>query len=221
MLASLFTLAALAVSVASQITGISTPSGATGAIQCEIYQIAWLGGISPFDIRLLDSTQNTVEEIASASTSSPIPWIVNQPAGETFLFSIHDSTGATASSGQFTIQTSSNSSCLSAAASGASSTAVGSSAANSVTSAAASNASSSISTSVSNAVSSAASSVSRPAGSSSTVPARSSVASVASSAAASAASAASSSTQTSSAFMSASPAGLLGAFVAGLLVLAA
>ncbi|KZV66940.1 hypothetical protein PENSPDRAFT_688540 [Peniophora sp. CONT] len=115
MFARVFTLAALAVMAVAQLT-INTPSarGATTANQCEIYQITWTGGTGPFDIRLLDGTQNIIEEIAGAAASSPIQWTINQPANQTFFFSIHDSTGAAAISSQFTIQTPVNSACLSA-----------------------------------------------------------------------------------------------------------
>ncbi|KZV66938.1 hypothetical protein PENSPDRAFT_688538 [Peniophora sp. CONT] len=231
MFASLFTLAALAASAVAQIT-INTPSGATGAIQCEVYQVSWTGGTGPFDIRLLDAGQNFIEEVAASATTSPVQWTVNQAAGTILLFSIHDSTGTAATTGQFTVQASSNTGCLGASASG-SSTAAGSSAASSATSAAGGSATAtatgSVSSSVSSipssaasaassAVSSAASAASS-AASSATRPV-SSIASAASSAAASISSAASSATQSSAASVVA-PAGVLGAVVAGLFALAA
>ncbi|VDC05466.1 unnamed protein product [Peniophora sp. CBMAI 1063] len=110
-------LAVLVVSVTAQIT-INTPSGALGAIQCAVYQVTWTGGTGPFDLRLLDSEQNFVEEIASDAQSSPFQWTVNEPAGQDFILSIHDTTGTTATTGQFTIQPSSDTSCLNDTSSG-------------------------------------------------------------------------------------------------------
>lgn len=71
---------ALAVCAAAQIN-LNTPTGALGAIQCQVYQISWTGGSAPFDVRLLDGGQNFVEEISSSATSSPVAWTVNKPAG--------------------------------------------------------------------------------------------------------------------------------------------
>ena len=82
---------------------------------------------APFDIRLNDAANNFVEEVGSNVQSSPFQWTVNEPAGQEFALVLLDSTGATGLSGQFTIQTSSNTACLSASAStGGSSTAAAS-----------------------------------------------------------------------------------------------
>jgi hypothetical protein len=105
-----------AVAAAQGIT-LSTPTGATGAIQCAVYQINWTGGQGPFDVRLLDAAQNLVEDISPTAQSSPVQWTVNQPAGQPFILTVHDATGQTGISGMFTIQTSSNTACLSASAS--------------------------------------------------------------------------------------------------------
>ncbi|VDB84786.1 unnamed protein product [Peniophora sp. CBMAI 1063] len=150
-----------AAAVSAQIT-LNTPSGATGAIQCEVYQVSWTGGTAPFDVRLNDAANNFVEEVGQGVQSSPIQWTVNQPAGQEFGLVIIDSTGATGLSGQFTIQTSSNTACLSASAStGGSSTAAaasGTSAAASATGSSGSSAGSSASASASASGSKAASS---------------------------------------------------------------
>ncbi|KZV61456.1 hypothetical protein PENSPDRAFT_693410 [Peniophora sp. CONT] len=117
------TLILAATAATAQIT-LNTPSGATGAIQCEVYQVSWTGGTAPFDIRLNDAANNFIEEVGSNVQSSPFQWTVNQPAGQAFALVLLDSTGATGLSGQFTIQGSSNTACLSASAStGGSSTA--------------------------------------------------------------------------------------------------
>ena len=91
---------------------MNTPSGALGAVQCAVYQVTWTGGSGPFDVRLLDNEQSFVEDIASSAQSSPVEWTVNEPAGQTFNFAVVDSVGDTGLSGQFTIQQSSDTSCL-------------------------------------------------------------------------------------------------------------
>ncbi|KAI0030051.1 hypothetical protein K488DRAFT_72503 [Vararia minispora EC-137] len=107
---------------------INTPTGALSAIQCSPFQITWTGGQGPFEIRLLDQAQNFLEEITASTNASPFLWTVNIPSGTQVIFSIHDSVGATSSSAPFTIQTSSNTACLSASgSSSASSTPAGTS----------------------------------------------------------------------------------------------
>lgn len=83
-------------------------------MQCAVYQVTWTGGTGPFNIRLLDSSQILVEEIAPSATSSPVQWTVNQPSGAVLQLSIQDSTGTTGITGEFTVQSSSNTACLSA-----------------------------------------------------------------------------------------------------------
>ena len=72
---------------------VNTPTGATAAIQCEVYQVTWTGGTAPYEIRLLDDSQTFVEEIASDVTSSPYQWTVNEPSGDTFIITVVDADG--------------------------------------------------------------------------------------------------------------------------------
>ncbi|KZV66939.1 hypothetical protein PENSPDRAFT_667398 [Peniophora sp. CONT] len=114
MFARLSILAALVAFADAQFT-VNTPTatGATGAAQCESYQVTWMGGTGPFIIRLLDNEQKFVEDITSYALSSPVQWSpVNKPAGQQFFLVVHEANGGLATSALFTVQGSTNTACL-------------------------------------------------------------------------------------------------------------
>ncbi|KAI0036131.1 hypothetical protein K488DRAFT_82397 [Vararia minispora EC-137] len=122
------TVTAFVAGVAASNITINTPTGTNSAIQCQAYQVTWTGGTAPYDIRLLDSSQSFVEELGSSVQSSPLVWTVNEASGGSYILTISDAGGNTATTGVFQIETSSSTSCLSSAVSVGAASATGSSA---------------------------------------------------------------------------------------------
>ncbi|KAI0322611.1 hypothetical protein OF83DRAFT_1167477 [Amylostereum chailletii] len=206
--AFLFALGAYAQSIT-----LNTPSGSTPAIQCQIYQVTWTGGTAPFSLRLNDGAQNFIKEIASNVQSSPFAWTVDQAQGTSVGLVINDAQGNNGATAPFTIEPSSDTSCLNG---GSASSASGASSASDASTSAAASAASSASTAAASTASSVAASVSSAVASTSRA-----ATSTRASASGSASGAASSASTTANADVSLRVSGALGAIVAGAIALIA
>ncbi|EIN04875.1 hypothetical protein PUNSTDRAFT_107721 [Punctularia strigosozonata HHB-11173 SS5] len=148
MFSSFLTLAVLASGALAQTFMINTP---TSAVQCQPVLLSWQGGAPPYFLSVLPGGQPSAAalEDLGEQTGTSLTWTVDIAAGTSLGLTLRDSTGALAQSGQFTVQGSSDSSCigknsLSSSVAGSSTAASGSS-----TSGSAAGTSSAVSTTVS------------------------------------------------------------------------
>ncbi|EIN04805.1 hypothetical protein PUNSTDRAFT_92211 [Punctularia strigosozonata HHB-11173 SS5] len=90
---------------------INTP---TSVVQCQPIQLTWSDGTAPYFLSLLPGGQPSATPLESfdSTTSTSFTWTVNLPSGTSVTAQIKDSTGTIAYSDIFTIQSGSDSSCL-------------------------------------------------------------------------------------------------------------
>ncbi|KAI0313331.1 hypothetical protein OF83DRAFT_1141932 [Amylostereum chailletii] len=103
---------ALSASAQSPLT-INTPASSVPAIQCQVFDITWTGGVAPFALRLNDVNQDFIEEIGTGLQGPPFAWTVNQPSGLLASLVVTDAEGDVGVTAPFTIQPSDDTSCLS------------------------------------------------------------------------------------------------------------
>ncbi|KAH8104257.1 hypothetical protein DFH11DRAFT_163642 [Phellopilus nigrolimitatus] len=90
---------------------INTP---TNVVQCEPALLTWQGGVSPYFLVVLpggELSATPLEDLGEKEGTS-LSWLVNIAAGTSVGLKLSDSTGAVAQSAPFTIQSSSDASCL-------------------------------------------------------------------------------------------------------------
>ncbi|TFK36237.1 hypothetical protein BDQ12DRAFT_634245 [Crucibulum laeve] len=108
-----FTLAALALAIsgASAALIINTP---VSAVVCKPLLITWSGGYAPFFLVVVPGNNPSGPALRNfgAQPGHSFTWVVNEPAGTSVGLLLKDSTGAIAQSAPFTIQPSSDTSCL-------------------------------------------------------------------------------------------------------------
>ncbi|CAD6934717.1 unnamed protein product [Tilletia laevis] len=69
-------------------------------IQCQPYSIAWTGGLAPFyPVITQGGDIGSIIKNFGEQNGKQVPWIVDQPVGDTVTFVVVDSQGQTATSG--------------------------------------------------------------------------------------------------------------------------
>jgi len=87
---------------------------AASAVQCESVLLEWTGGESPYYISVLPGGQVSAAplEIFPTQTGTSYTWNVDLAAGTSLTLQIRDATGSISYSAPFTVQPSSDSSCV-------------------------------------------------------------------------------------------------------------
>ncbi|KAG6332447.1 hypothetical protein ID866_6639 [Astraeus odoratus] len=104
--------------LAQQLT-INTPSN---VVECEPTLLSWTGGTAPYYLALFIHTRNSILPGATPNgaaienlgqqNSTSVTWVCNIASGTSIGLTLRDSTGLTAQSAAFTVNSGSSTSCL-------------------------------------------------------------------------------------------------------------
>ncbi|KAF9475386.1 hypothetical protein BDN70DRAFT_883749 [Pholiota conissans] len=108
------TAAAAAVLLAGNALAQLTVNTPGPAVVCQPLLISWTGGTPPYFLSVLPGNQPTAAALIDfgQQTGTQLTWTVNITAGTSLGLNLRDSTGTLAQSGVFTVQASSDTSCL-------------------------------------------------------------------------------------------------------------